>query len=129
MSLTDSVPGMRAGSPVRNGLLAVTYLSILPVAIVFLPATLAVVVGFNVCGAADRLGTLPAVGRGGVVAAAVGAAFGFGVLAALDVVLPDERETTQREIAGAAVFESRPGTSSSEDDLATGTGSGLETRA
>ncbi|ELZ32841.1 hypothetical protein C474_06195 [Halogeometricum pallidum JCM 14848] len=119
---------MRAGSPVRNALLAVTYLSILPVAIAFLPATLALVVGFNVCGAADRLDALPGVGKGGVVAAAVGAAFGFALLAALDVVLPDGGETTQREIAGAAVFES-PEISSSEGDAATGTESGLETRA
>lgn len=102
---------MRAKSPVRNALLSAAYLVCLPVAIVFLPVTLAIVGGFNVRGAADRLSTLPGVGRGGgAVAALVGAASGFLLLAALDVVLPDERNTTQREIDGAAVFEARPET-------------------
>lgn len=132
MPLADSVPGMRAKSPVRNALLSAAYLVLLPVAIVFLPVTLAAVVGFNVRGAADRLTVLPGVGRGGgVVAALFGAAFGFLLLAALDVVLPDERNTTRREIDGAAVFEARPETpaavTSSGDE--SGTRSGPGTRA
>ena len=114
-SLTDSVPGMRVGSPVRNALLAVAYLVLLPVAIVFLPATLAVLAGFNVRGTCNRLSALPTVGEGGVVAAAVGAASGFALLAALDVVLPDEHERTPREIPGVAVFESRSAVETDSD--------------
>ena len=123
---------MRVESSVRNALLAVAYLGLLPIAITFLPATLAVVVGLNVGGAADRLSGLPGVGEGGVGAAAVGAAFGFALLAALDVVFPDERERNPREIPGAAVFESRPAVSSTspaEDDSAVGTEPDPETRA
>jgi hypothetical protein len=99
---------MRTGSPVRNALVAVACLGLLPVAIVFLPATLAVVVGFNVRGTADRLAAVPGVGRGGVVAAAVGAASGFALLAALGAVLPDGREASNEGIPGATVFEPRP---------------------
>ncbi|MDS0294500.1 hypothetical protein [Halogeometricum luteum] len=131
MPLTDSVPGMRAESPVRNALLAVAYLGLLPVVIAFLPAALAVVVGLNVCGAADRLSALPGVGEGGVVAAGVGAGVGFALLAALGVVLPDGPETDRREIPGAAVFESRSESSSSvsaSDDSAFETELDSETR-
>ena len=109
MFIAEVIPGMRAGATVRNAVLGLAYLCLLPLAVVFLPVALALVVGFNVRGTADRLSVLPGVkAGGGVVAAVAGAAFGLALLAALGAVLPGnatDAETTQQKIEGATVFQ------------------------
>lgn len=105
MSITDSVPGMRAGSTTRNVIVGVGYLILASVALTFLPVVVGIAVGANVGGSADRLSSVPGVGSGGGVVSGVAVGvYSFALLGVLGAVLPDDGspEETRQRIDGAA---------------------------
>ncbi|SFR61660.1 protein of unknown function [Halogeometricum limi] len=95
---------MKGGSTIRNVLVGIVYVFLLPLLFALLPVTVGLIVGMNVGGAAGKLSVLPGVGDGGGAIAGVAAGvYAVLILGVLGAVVPsdDTAEAPEQNVEGA----------------------------